>query len=59
MFDRVGVELMSGQEPVNRRQAKGARLEDALFQQLAHQHLDLELGMLPAEVQQRLARLRA
>ena len=58
-FDGASIQLVGGQQPVDRRQAEGAWLERALLKELAHQHLDRELGILLTQLHNGLAGLGA
>ena len=54
----MGVQLMVGQQPIDRGHTEGAFLEHPLLEELAHQHLDPELGIFFAPLHEALALLR-
>ena len=53
------VQLVGGQQAVDRGQAEGAGVERPLPDELPHQDLDLEMGMFAPPLQNRLAGFRA
>src|SRR5438093_2052122 len=47
-FESAIIQALGGQKTIDRRQTEGARAQNTLVQQLADQHRDFELGILPA-----------